>query len=112
MPQECATNYVCTPKWYTSADQEVTDEFDVTTGTNVIAYAAGPYAQGLNVVCDVRAGTVQFQVQDRDGVWFTPTEASYTVNDSNLVRLPRANMPDMRIIATGDAAFYIEGSLR
>lgn len=106
MAQSCSTNYVCTPIWYTVADN--VDE----GGEDVIADAAGPHAQDLNVTCDVRSGTVQFQVKDRDGNWFTPAEASYTVNDSNCVRLPRANMPAVRIIATGDAAFYVEGPLR
>lgn len=106
MPQSCSTNYECNPIWYTVSDK--TEE----GGEDVIAYAAGPHAVDLNVVCDVRTGTVQFQVKDRDGTWFTPAEASYTVNDSNCVRLPRSNMPDVRVIATADAAFYIEGDLR
>jgi len=106
MAQICSTNYVCTPIWYTQADQTEN------AGEDVIAYAAGPHAQDLNVTCVVKTGTVQFQVKDETGAWFTPSETSYTVNDSNLVRLPRANMPDVRIIATSDATFYIEGSLR
>lgn len=106
MPQECSTNYTCTPKWFTISDQVENG------GDDVIAYAAGPYAQDLNVTCVVNSGTVQFQVKDNNGAWFTPAEASYTVHDSNLVRLPRSNMPDVRVIATGDATFYIEGSLR
>lgn len=100
MPQECSTNYVCTPIWYTATDQDV------------IARAAGPHAQDLNITCVVKTGTVEFQVKDETGAWFTPSEASYTINDSNLVRLPRANMPDIRIIATADATFYVEGPLR
>jgi hypothetical protein len=106
MPQECSTNYTCVPIWYTLADQ--TEQ----GGEDVIAYAAGPHAADLNVTCVVNSGTIQFQVKDNNGNWFTPSEASYTVQDSNLVRLPRANMPDVRIIATGDATFYVEGSLR
>ena len=106
MPQTCSTNYVCVPKWYTLADK--TEE----GGEDVIAYAAGPHAVDLNVTCVVNTGTIQFQVKDYNGNWFTPSEVSYTVSDSNLVRLPRANMPDIRIIATGDAKFYVEGSLR
>lgn len=106
MPQECSTNYVCVPIWYDVDDK--TEE----GGTDVIAYAAGPYAQDLNVTCVVGDGTVQFQVKDHTGAWFTPSEVSYTVSDSNLVRLPRANMPDVRIIATGTAKFYVEGPLR
>lgn len=106
MPQECSTNYVCTPIWYTITDK--TEE----GGTDVVAVAAGPHAQDLNVTCVVNAGQIQFQVKDNNGNWFTPSEASYTVSDSNLVRLPRANMPDIRIIATVDATFYVEGPLR
>ncbi len=96
----CTTNYVCVPKWYVAAD------------TDVIAYAAGPHAVDLNVTCIVKTGNIQFQVKDELGAWFTPSESSYTVLASNLVRLPRANMPDIRIIATLDATFSIEGSLR
>lgn len=106
MPQICSTNYDCTPIWYTISDK--TEE----GGEDVIAQAAGPHAQDLNVTCVCNNGTIQFQVKDNLGVWFTPEEASYTVIDSNLVRLPRANMPDIRIIATVDATFYVEGPLR
>jgi len=95
----CATNYVCTPVWYTSADLDV------------IALAAGPHAVDLNVTCFVGTGDVQFQVKNPTGGWFTPSESAYTVVDSNLVRLPRANMPDVRVLASGNAQFSIEGSL-
>jgi len=96
----CTTNYTCTPIWYTAADLEV------------ISQAAGPSAVDLNVTCVVNTGDVQFQVKNHLGVWFTPTEASYTVIASNCVRLPRANMPDVRIIATNDATFSVAGALR
>lgn len=96
----CSTNYVCTPKWYTALSEDV------------IAYAAGPHAVDLNITCIVKTGDIQFQVKDDLGAWFTPAEASYTVNASNLVRLPRANMPDIRILASADAVFSVEGSLR
>lgn len=100
MPQTCSVNYECNPIWYTAAD------------TDVIAKAAGPYAEDLNVTCVVKSGNIQFQVKDDEGNWFTPEEFSYTVTASNLVRLPRANMPDVRILATADATFYVEGPLR
>lgn len=80
MAQSCSTNYVCTPIWYDSSAK--TEE----GGEDVIAYAAGPHAVDLNVVCFVGSGTIQFQVKDPDGNWFTPAEASYTVQDSNCVR--------------------------
>lgn len=86
--------------WYTSSD------------TDVVAYASGPHAVDLNVTCVVGTGNIQFQVKDHLGNWFTPEESSYTVLASNLVRLPRANMPDVRILATGDAKFSVAGSLR
>jgi hypothetical protein len=95
----CTTNYVCTPVWYDA------------TNVDVIAHAQGPHAVDLNITCFVGTGDVQIQVQDPDGNWFTPSESSYTILDSNLVRLPRANMPDMRIIATGNAKFAVHGSL-
>jgi hypothetical protein len=96
----CTTNYVCVRKWYTAADLDV------------IAYAAGAHAEDLNIICVTKGGDIQFQVQDDLGQWFTPTESSYTVISSNLVRLPRANMPDIRIVASADAVFSVEGSLR
>jgi len=96
----CTTNYVCTPVWYTATDLAV------------IAQAAGPSAVDLNVTCIVHTGTIQFQIKDELGAWFTPAESSYTVIDSNLVRMPRANMPDMRILATGNATFSVQGALR
>lgn len=100
MSNTCTTNYVCVPKWYTSTDLDV------------IAHPAGPHAVDLNVTCIVNNGDIQFQVKNHLDEWFTPSEFSYTVQDSNLVRLPRANMPAVRILATGDATFSIEGSLR
>ena len=96
----CTTNYSCVPVWYTSAD------------TDVIAQTAGPSAVDLNVTCIVNTGNIQFQIKDENDAWFTPSEASYTVLASNLVRLPRANMPDVRILATGDATFSVAGALR
>ena len=102
----CTTNYTCTPVWYTAADSTEGG------GDDVISYAAGPSAVDLNVTCVVNTGNVQFQVKDNNDVWFTPTEASYTVLASNCVRLPRANMPDIRILATGDATFSVAGDLR
>ena len=105
MPTNCSTNYTCTPIWYTNADSTEGG------GTDVVALAKGPYGADLNVTCVVNAGNIQFQVKDALGAWFTPAEASYTVTASNLVRLPRKNMPDIRIYATSDATFYVEGAL-
>jgi len=103
---ECYTNYVCTPVWYTAADSTEGG------GEDVVAQAAGPHAVDLNITCVVNAGNVQFQIKDDLDNWFTPSEASYTVTASNLVRLPRANMPAMRILATADATFSVNGVLR
>lgn len=105
MPQSCSTNYSCEPIWYTIANS--TEE----GGEDVVLTAMGPYAEDVNVTCVVNAGTVQFQVKDNEGNWFTPAEASFTVTDSSLVRIPRANMPAIRVLATVDATFYIEGPL-
>ena len=102
----CTTNYVCTPVWYTAADSVEN------LGEDVVAKAAGPSAVDLNVTCIVNTGDIQFQIKDAADAWFTPSEASYTVTASNLVRLPRANMPDVRILATGDATFSVAGALR
>lgn len=96
----CTTNYVCVPVWYTAADLDV------------IAQPGGPSAVDLNVTCLPKTGDIQFQIKDELDAWFTPAEASYTVLDSNLVRMPRANMPEMRILATGDATFSVAGALR
>lgn len=94
-----ATNYIITNKWYTAAD------------TDVIAVSDGPYAIDMNITCIVKTGNIQFQVKDETGAWFTPIEASHTIIESGLVRLPRANMPDIRIVATNDATFSVHGAL-
>ena len=96
---ECTTNYTCTPTWYTVAD------------TDVIAQAGDPSEADLNVTCIPKTGDIQFQVKDELDAWFTPADASYTVTVSNVIRMPRSNMPTMRIIATGDATFSIAGPL-
>lgn len=108
MPQICSTNYVCTPQWF-----DATYNLDTHPDGpgNVIISASGPHAQDVNMVCWVADGNVQIQTEDPDGNWFTPGEASYTVTDSTIVRIPRANMPNLRIIATQGAKFYIEGAL-
>lgn len=95
----CSTNYICVAKWYLAAD------------VDVIAQIGGPSAPDLNVTCQVNTGTVQFQVKNDQDAWFTPADASYTVTVSNVIRMPRANMPDMRILATGDATFSVTGEL-
>jgi hypothetical protein len=95
----CSTNYVCVPKWYVAAD------------VDVIATARGPSAVDLNITCIPGTGSVQFQIKDQNDAWFTPVEASHTVVESALVRLPRANMPDVRIMAIGDATFSVAGDL-
>lgn len=94
-----ATNYIITNKWYVAAD------------TDVIAVADGPYAVDLNITCIVKTGNIQFQIKDELDAWFTPSEASFTILESGLIRLPRANMPDMRILATLDATFSVHGAL-
>lgn len=106
MSQTCTTTHTCTPNWYTAQNNS-----DTGTEEDIIAQAGGFHAIDLNIVCVTKTGTIQFQVQDDLGVWFTPTESAYTIQDSNVVRLPRANMPAIRIIATGDAVFSIYGSL-
>lgn len=94
-----SANYVCTPVWYSATD------------TDVISQSSGPHAEALNITCVVNTGTVQFQVKDDQDNWFTPADSAYTVSVSNLVRLPKSNMPDIRIIATGDAVFSVAGAL-
>lgn len=106
MPQSiCTTNYTCTPKWYVAGDASENG------GEDVILYSKGPHAEDTNVTCVVNSGNIQFQVKNENDAWFTPSEASYTVTASNLVRIPRANMPDIRILATSDATFSIAGAL-
>jgi hypothetical protein len=102
----CTTNYTCVAVWYTSVDSVEGG------GEDVVSQAAGPSAVDLNVTCVVNTGDVQFQIKDAQDVWFTPTESSYTILASNLVRLPRANMPEVRILATGNATFSVAGALR
>jgi hypothetical protein len=95
----CTTNYTCVPTWY------------VLTDVDVIAQIGGPSAPDLNVTCITNTGNVQFQVKDNNDAWFTPADASYTITVSNVIRMPRANMPDMRILAFGDATFSVTGAL-
>jgi hypothetical protein len=95
----CTTNYTCVPVWYVSTD------------VDVIAQIGGPSAPDLNVTCIVNTGTIQFQVKNELDAWFTPADASYTVTVSNVIRMPRANMPDMRVLATGNATFSVTGAL-
>ena len=94
-----STTYTVTPIWYTSAN------------TDVIAYADGPHADDINISCFPKTGSIVIQIKDENDTWVTPSEAAYTILESGLVRLPRANMPDMRILATGDAVFAISGEL-
>lgn len=103
----CSTTYTCTPTWFTAAD----DSTAVPAGEDVIAHAKGAHAVDINLTCVVNTGNVQIQVKDNNGDWFTPGEASFTIVDSGLVRVPRANMPDMRFLATGDATFSVTGDL-
>ena len=93
----CTTNYVCTPKWYVAADDDV------------ILPSKGPSATDLNVTCIVKTGNIQFQIKNELDAWFTPSESAFTIVASSLVRLPRANMPEVRIIATNDATFSVHG---
>jgi len=95
----CTTNYTCVPTWYTSVD------------VDVIAQIGDQAAPDLNVTCVCGTGSVQFQVKNDQDAWFTPADASYTVTVDNVIRMPRANMPDMRILATGDATFSVTGAL-
>lgn len=95
----CTTNYDCVAKWYVSTDLDA------------IAQIGGPSAPDLNVTCIPGTGSVQFQVKDELDAWFTPADASYTISVANVVRMPRAYMPDMRVIAFGDATFSITGAL-
>jgi hypothetical protein len=95
----CTTNYTCVPVWYDN------------TAVDVIAQIGGPSAPDLNVTVIAGTGTVQFQVKDDQDAWFTPADASYTITVSNIIRMPRANMPEMRVLATGDALFAITGAL-
>lgn len=91
------TNYIITNKWYTVADGDV------------LIYADGPYAIDLNITCIPKTGNIQLQIKDDLGNWFTPAEASYTILESGLIRIPRANMPEMRILPTLDATFAVHG---
>ena len=100
-----SNQYICEPKWFTALDS--TEE----GGDDVIAYNDGPHAVDLNISCIVKSGNIQFQIKNELGEWLTPSESSHTVTNDSLVRLPRANMPDIRILATADATFHVQGAL-
>jgi len=63
------------------------------------------------VTVDAGTGNVQFQYRDKDGAWMTPTDAAYTVSEDAVIRIPRNNMPEQNITATGDAQFSVSGSI-
>ncbi|MBL4704065.1 MAG: hypothetical protein JKY54_06065 [Flavobacteriales bacterium] len=58
---------------------------------------------------DPLGGNVQFQFMNAAGTWITPPDAAYTVSIFSVLAIPRVNMPDTRIIATGGARFMLSG---
>ena len=105
MSSICSTNYSCVPVWYDATNSVEGG------GEDIVLMSDGPHAEDVNVTCITKSGNIQFQVRDDLGAWFTPNEASFTIIESSLVRIPRANMPDMRILATADATFAVAGDL-
>lgn len=98
-------NFARSSVWYTSADSEEQN------GDDVIIYADNPYQEDLVMIVEPNAGDVQIQVKDSSDNWFTPTGSEFTITEKTLVKIPRKNMPDTRILATSDATFCIHGSV-
>ena len=73
-------------------------------------YAIDPgekHHRPMTIVVEPNGGSVQIQLRDSAGLWFTPDAAEYTLTLAGPTRVERANTPRMRIIATGGAKFEV-----
>lgn len=84
------------PDWKKSSDE-------------VILKGGTSYAPPINIICIANSGQIEFQIQDNNEAWFTPSDPSFTVNVSAIKEFHNANMPDVKIKATNDATFYVLG---
>jgi|TARA_R110002020_G_scaffold47754_15_gene136253 hypothetical protein len=82
------------------------------TSENPLIIPAGAHhsTDSASIVVDPGSGNVQVQIMDASDTWFTPADASYTLDAADVHIMPRRNRPETRIIATDDAQFYVIGS--
>ena len=78
------------------------------TSTTPFYVAAGAkHKRPMTIVLEPNGGSVQIQVRDSSGAWFTPDHSDYTLTLAGPTRVERANTPEMQIIATGAATFEV-----
>lgn len=75
--------------------------------TPVEVLADQSFDKPVIVLVDPNGGNVQIQFKNQAGNWVTPADSSYTISVFGPVELPRASMPDTRILATGGARFQV-----
>lgn len=63
----------------------------------------------FSIVVDPGDGDVQVQIRADGGAWFTPADPSYTLDAADRYELPRVNQPEVRLLPTGTAKFYVIG---
>ncbi len=83
------------------------------------AYQSDPYliksggyssTDAASIVVAPGTGNVQVQIRGTDDLFFTPADASYTLDAADVYLLPRRNRPEVQLIATGTAQFYVIGA--
>lgn len=76
---------------------------------NPYVFSAGKHFETpASLAVDPGNGNVQIQFPSRLGVWTTPVDAAYTISVFGIYQVPRANMFETRILATGTAQFSIQ----
>ena len=82
----------------------------LTAATGPLVIPAGHYYDNDAVIL-VRPGTgdvqIQFQGPAGEADWYTPAGEGFTLAEDTVSVLPRANLPAVRVIATGTAAFKV-----
>lgn len=81
--------------WFTSAD-------------SYVIHSGRHYEAPITVTVDPGTGNVQIQFKNSAGTWTTPADVAFTIDAFGVYELPRANVPEARIIATGNAQFQIQ----
>lgn len=101
------SNYTVTFTWFTSADAVENN------GTDVIIHSDNIFQDPITVITEPNTGTIQIQVKGSDGEWFTPDlpEFSNQSQNKSLMFVGRKNMPETRVLATGNAKFALIGPL-
>ncbi len=80
-----------------------TDDYYLPAGNN-------SSSTSVSVVVAPGTGSVQVQIEDPAGDYFTPADASYTLDVADVYYMPRQNRPATKIVAVGDAQFYVIGA--